>query len=59
MDLTAVDVTDLPEGAVRRGTLVEIFGPSVPVDEVARAAGTIGYEILTRLGPRLERRYSP
>jgi len=59
MDLTAVDVTDLREGAVRRGTLVEIFGPSIPVDEVARAAGTIGYEILTRLGPRLERRYSP
>jgi alanine racemase len=55
MDLTAVDVTDIPDAA--RGTLVELIGPTIPVDEVARAAGTIGYEVLTRLGNRLIRHY--
>lgn len=55
MDLLALDVTDLPEGAVGRGDFVELFGPTVPVDELAVRAGTIGYEILTATGRRLER----
>jgi alanine racemase len=55
MDLIAVDVTDIP--AVQRGDWVELFGPHVSVDEVADLAGTIGYELLTGLGRRLERRY--
>lgn len=55
MDMTAIDVTDLPSGAVKRGDWVELIGPHLPVDEVARRAGTIGYEILTSLGSRYDR----
>ncbi len=55
MDLTIVDVTDLP--IVHRGDWAELFGPNVAVDGVAAAAGTIGYELLTGLGRRYERRY--
>lgn len=57
MDLVAVDVTDLPPGAVRRGDWIELLGATIPVDEVAARSGTIGYELLTGLGRRLERRY--
>ncbi|NTE85937.1 alanine racemase [Agrobacterium rubi] len=57
MDLTIFDVTDVPPNAIRAGDYIELFGPNVPVDEVARAAGTIGYEMLTGLGLRYERQY--
>jgi alanine racemase len=57
MDLICCDVTALPREHVRVGAPVEAIGPNVPLDEVAAAAGTIGYEILTRLSPRLERQY--
>lgn len=57
MDLTIFDVTDTPENAVRAGDYVELFGKNVLVDDVARSAGTIGYEILTSIGLRHERRY--
>lgn len=57
MDLTIFDVTDLPENAVSAGDYIELFGPNMPLDEVARAGGTIGYEMLTGLGLRYERRY--
>ncbi|MBB4168554.1 alanine racemase [Rhizobium sp. BK538] len=57
MDLTIFDVTDLPENAVLAGDYVELFGKNVLVDDVARSAGTIGYEILTSIGLRHERRY--
>ena len=46
-------ITDRP----REGDLVDLICPQQTVDDVARAAGTIGYEILTRLGPRSKRRY--
>jgi alanine racemase len=52
MDLTCIDITDLPDGAVHRGDLATLIDADLTVDEVAAAAGTIGYEILTRLGPR-------
>jgi len=52
MDLVCIDVTDLPDGAVHRGDLATLIGAEITVDEVAAAAGTIGYEILTRLGAR-------
>jgi alanine racemase len=52
MDLVCVDITDLPHGAVHRGEHATLVGGEIGVDEVAAAAGTIGYEILTRLGPR-------
>jgi alanine racemase len=57
MDLSIVDVTDLPEKAVMRGDLVEILGPTIGIDELGRKSATIGYEILTRLGHRYARRY--
>ena len=51
------DVTDLPEGAVRAGDYIELFGRNVAIDDVARAGGTIGYELLTSLGHRYCRTY--
>ncbi|MFD1702637.1 alanine racemase [Methylopila henanensis] len=56
MDLIAVDVTDAPERP-NRGDWVEVLGPTVSVDDLARACGTIGYEVLTRLSRRCERRF--
>ena len=53
MDLLTVDVTDLdvvPEA-------LSILGPQQTVDQLADAAGTIGYEILTSLGARYKRAY--
>ena len=52
MDLVCLDVTDLPDGAVRRGDYATMIGGELTVDHVAALAGTIGYEVLTRLGPR-------
>lgn len=57
MDLSLFDVTDLPEGAVRPGDYIELFGRNIAVDDVARAGGTIGYEMLTSLGHRYVRNY--
>ncbi|MCU4654752.1 alanine racemase [Roseibacterium sp. SDUM158016] len=54
MDLLTVDVTDLAEVP---GSL-DILGPSQGVDDLAGAAGTIGYEILTSLGSRYDRRHT-
>ncbi len=54
MDLITVDVTDLPE---LPGTL-SFLGPDQTVDALAANAGTIGYEILTSLGARYQRRYA-
>jgi hypothetical protein len=39
--------------------LVDIIGPEQSVDDLARAAGTIGYEVLTAFGKRYDRRYLP
>ena len=52
MDLLCADITDIPAGTVHRGDHATLIGGDIGVDEVAAAAGTIGYEILTRLGPR-------
>ena len=57
MDLVCVDITDLPEGAVRRGDFATMIGGELTVDDVAAAADTIGYEVLTRLGPRCHLTY--
>jgi alanine racemase len=57
MDLITVDVTDV-EGQVARGDLVGLIGPGLTIEGMGRAAGTIGYEVLTRLGPRFVRRYT-
>ncbi len=55
MDLLAVDVTELPEGAVRRGDFVALIGGNLGVDPIGTQAGTIGYEVLTNLGRRYHR----
>jgi alanine racemase len=57
MDLLAVDVTALPENSVRRGDLITLIGDTIGVDELAAAAGTIGYEVLVSLGRRYHRLY--
>jgi alanine racemase len=55
MDLVAIDVTDIQ--AVSRGDWAELFGAHVALDDVARFADTIGYELLTGLGRRYARTY--
>lgn len=57
MDLVCIDVTALPRNAVTEGDWATMIGGSVSLEEVAALAGTIGYELLTALGSRLERVY--
>ncbi len=57
MDLLALDVSALDPATLEREEWAELIGPSVSVDEVAEAAGTIGYEVLTSMGSRHFRRY--
>jgi alanine racemase len=55
MDLFAVDVSALPERAVRRGDFATLVGGELDIDTVATQAGTISYELLTNFGPRYRR----
>lgn len=55
MDSIIIDIDALPEGALKPGDFVELIGPHQSLDDVAAAAGTIAYEILTQLGPRYHR----
>ncbi|WP_346294913.1 alanine racemase [Rhodopseudomonas sp. P1] len=57
MDLLAVDVTDLPANAARRGMMATLIGDGITVDELGHHFGTIGYEVLTSLGRRYTRIY--
>lgn len=57
MDLIAIDITDLPPNAARRGHMVTLLGEGITVDELAHHFGTIGYEVLTSLGRRYARIY--
>lgn len=57
MDLTMFDVTALDPDSVAVGDHIELFGPNMPIDRVAEAAGTIAYELLTSLGRRYHREY--
>ncbi len=50
MDLVSLDITDLPHGVVRRNDTATFIGEEITIDDIAASAGTIGYEILTRLG---------
>ena len=58
MDMMAADITDLTPQEVARGTRAEILGANILIDEAASWAGTISYELLTRLGSRYARLYS-
>ncbi|MBU6271591.1 MAG: alanine racemase [Betaproteobacteria bacterium] len=53
MDMLTVDLSSLPQA--RPGDPVELWGEQVPVDEVAAHAGTIGYELLCAIAPRVTR----
>ena len=55
MDMVAVDVTALDQVAV--GDPVALWGPALPVDEIASRASTIGYELLTGVTGRVPRQY--
>ena len=56
MDQVMVDVTDLPQ--CTPGDEVELFGPHIPVAEIAEKAGTIAWEVFTSITPRVVRNYS-
>lgn len=51
MDMLNVDLTDIPHAHV--GSKVELWGDTLPIDEVANAAGTIGYELMCAVAPRV------
>ena len=57
MDSTILDISALPEDAVQTGDFVELVGPNQSLEDVARDADTIAYEILTSLGQRYARIY--
>ncbi len=56
MDMTMIDITDIP--GVIEGDIVEIFGKHLPVQQVAKWAGTIAYEIMTGISQRVKRVYT-
>lgn len=51
MDMITVDLTEVP--AAHIGSMVTLWGEDLPIDEVAEAAGTIGYELMCALAPRV------
>jgi alanine racemase len=57
MDLCVADVTDIPEDDLRPGDIATVVGEDIGIDELGTRSGTIGYHILTSLGPRYHRRY--
>ena len=56
MDLTVIDVTDVPEAELK-GATAKLLCDEITVDDLGLRSATIGYEILTRLGARYHRRY--
>jgi len=56
MDLITIDVTDLGPPP-QQGDFIDLIGPGLTIEGMGTAAGTIGYEVLTRLGPRFHRSY--
>ncbi len=59
MDLATFDVSNVPESILDTASAIDLIGRQYTVDDIARDAGTIGYEILTSLGRRYHRRYLP
>ena len=55
MDMTMIDITALPN--IKVGDRVEVFGPNLPIEQLASWAETIPYEILTSIGQRVKRVY--
>jgi alanine racemase len=52
-----IDISSLAEDALGLGSLVELIGQHQTLEDIARDAGTISYEILTGLGQRYHRQY--
>lgn len=52
MDMITVDVTDIADAKV--GSVVTLWGQGLPIDEVARASDTIGYELMCAVAPRVQ-----
>ncbi len=57
MDMITIDVSDVSPDVVVPGAMVELMGDHISIDDLASAAGTISYEVLTRLGQRWTRRF--
>ncbi|MEO5808145.1 alanine racemase [Devosia sp.] len=57
MDSFMADISAVPPEQIAEGVAVELIGPHQTADDVGRLSGTIGYEILTRLGRRYARTY--
>jgi alanine racemase len=55
MDLVIFDVTGIPAAQAHPGALIDLIGPSHSIDDIARDASTIGYEVLTALSRRYHR----
>ncbi|QEL56547.1 alanine racemase [Chromobacterium paludis] len=53
MDMLAVDLSHLPQAGI--GSRVELWGPQVPIEQVAAAAGTLSYELMSAVMPRVPR----
>jgi alanine racemase len=51
MDMLAVDLTEVPDARI--GSPVVLWGEGLPVDDVASAASTVGYELLCAVAPRV------
>jgi alanine racemase len=57
MDVITLDVTHIPADKATVGSIVTVYGKQYTINSAATDANTIGYEILTRLGRRVTRRY--
>ena len=55
MDVCMIDITDIP---CHEGDSVEIFGPTLPVTQLAQWLGTIPYEVMTGISTRVRRIYT-
>lgn len=51
MDMITVDLTPCPRAGI--GSQVELWGDNVKIDDVAAASGTVGYELMCALAPRV------
>ncbi|HKT92703.1 MAG TPA: alanine racemase [Paraburkholderia sp.] len=51
MDMLTVDLTPVHSAGV--GARVELWGNNLPIDDVAKACGTIGYELMCAVAPRV------
>ena len=58
MDMVAVDISDIPEAKITASTRAEFINSLQTVDDIANQCNTIGYEIFTRIGNRVQRVYT-